>query len=167
MISLCFSLDEENGADWCYQHFLNHRALLSADNVREQLKRIMIKFQLDLEATTDFASRDYYVNVRKALAAGFFMQVAHHEKTGYYLTVKDNQVVTLHPSSTLTHQPEWVVYNEFVLTSKNFIRTVTEVRGDWLLDLSPAYYDLENFPKCEAQRRLQQLMVRRQQRKPR
>jgi len=42
--------------------------------------------------STDFNSRDYYVNIRKAMLAGYFMQVAHMERTGHYLTVKDNQV---------------------------------------------------------------------------
>ena len=42
--------------------------------------------------STDFQSKDYYVNLRKCLIEGFFMQVAHLERTGHYLTVKDNQV---------------------------------------------------------------------------
>jgi hypothetical protein len=29
------------------------------------------------------------------------------ERTGHYLTVKDNQVVALHPSTVLQHKPEW------------------------------------------------------------
>ena len=158
-----FKANEEDGAaDWCYKHYLNYRALKQADNVREQLKRIMLRFNLDLEATTDFQSRDYYVNIRKALLAGFFMQVAHHEKTGHYLTVKDNQVVQLHPSSCMDRKPEWVVYNEFVMTSKQFIRTATEVKGEWLQDSSPSYYDLETFPNCEAKRRLQKFVQRKQ-----
>ncbi len=45
------------------------------------------------------------------------------------------QVVALHPSTCLDRKPEWVVYNEFVLTSKNFIRTVTDIRGEWYLSL--------------------------------
>lgn len=49
-------------------------------------------------------------------------QVAHLERTGHYLTVKDNQVVALHPSTVLQHKPEWALYNEFVPTSKNYIR---------------------------------------------
>ncbi|KAF5936659.1 hypothetical protein HYC85_024165 [Camellia sinensis] len=65
-----------------------------------------------------------------------FCWVAHLERTGHYLTVKDNQVVHLHPSNCLDHKPEWVIYNEFVLTSRNFIRTVTGVRGEWLVSLS-------------------------------
>ena len=48
----------------------------------------------------------------------FDLQVAHLERTGHYLTVKDNQIVQLHPSTCLDHKPEWVLYNEFVLTTK-------------------------------------------------
>ena len=40
-----------------------------------------------------------------------------------------------------------VLYHEFVLTTKNFIRTVTAVSGEWLVELAPHYYDLSNFPK--------------------
>lgn len=57
--------------------------------------------------STDFSSKDYYTNIRKALTAGYFMQVAHLERTGHYLTVKDNQLVYLHPSTCLDHKPEW------------------------------------------------------------
>lgn len=57
--------------------------------------------------------------------------MAHLERTGHYLTVKDNQVVQLHPSTVLDHKPEWVLYNEFVLTTKNYIRTCTDVKPEW------------------------------------
>jgi len=147
---------------WCYENFLNIRSLKSADNVRTQLARIMARFNLPL-VSTDFSSPDYYINIRKALVAGFFMQTAHLERTGHYLTVKDNQVVALHPSTTLDHKPEWCIYDEFVLTSKNFIRTVTEIRGEWLLEIAPHYYDLQNFPNCEAKRKLERIGMQRQQ----
>jgi HrpA-like RNA helicase len=115
---------------WCYDNFLQNRSLKSADNVREQLSRIMDRFSLQRKSTP-FTSKDYYLNIRKALVKGFFMQVAHLERSGHYLTVKDNQVVQLHPSTCLDHKPEWVMYNEFVLTTKNYIRTVTDVKGEW------------------------------------
>ena len=54
------------------------------------------------------------------------MQVAHLEEL---LTVKDNQEVSLHLSTCLDNKPQWVVYNEFVLTTKNYIRTCTTVEG--------------------------------------
>ena len=42
-----------------------------------------------------------------------FLQVAHMERTGHYLTVKDNQMVQLHPSTCLDHKPEWYVSFKF------------------------------------------------------
>ena len=75
--------------------------------------------------------------------------MAHLERTGHYLTVKDNQMVHLHPSTCLDHKPEWAIYQEFVLTSRNYIRTVTDIKGEWLVDLAPHYYDLQNFPAGE------------------
>ncbi|KAH8371838.1 hypothetical protein KR093_009054, partial [Drosophila rubida] len=145
--------------NWCYENFINFRSLKSADNVRQQLARIMDRFNLK-RSSTEFTSKDYYVNIRKALVQGFFMQVAHLERTGHYLTIKDNQIVQLHPSTCLDHKPDWVIYNEFVLTTKNYIRTVTDVKPEWLLSLAPQYYDLNNFPQCEAKRQLELLQQR-------
>ena len=59
---------------WCYDNFVNFRSLKSADNVRQQLARIMDRFNLR-RTSTDFSSRDYYINIRNALVSGFFMQV--------------------------------------------------------------------------------------------
>ncbi|VDM18073.1 unnamed protein product [Wuchereria bancrofti] len=59
---------------WCYDNFINYRSLKNADNVRTQLARIMDKFSLK-RISTDFKSKDYYINIRKALVAGFFMQL--------------------------------------------------------------------------------------------
>ena len=62
------------------------------------------------------------------------MQVAKREGSGKtYKTVKDDQAVLLHPSSVLGIDSEWVVYNEFWLTTKNYVRTVTGVKPEWLL----------------------------------
>ena len=90
----------------------------------------MERFEVDLVSTQD--ERKLYTNVRKALVCGYFMQVAHKEgEKNAYLTVKDNQVVALHPSCGLDTSPEWVIFNEFVLTTRPYIRTVTIVQPEW------------------------------------
>jgi len=136
---------------WCYENFINYRSVLGADNTRQQLSRIMDRFALP-RRSCDFTSKEYYVNIRKALISGFFMQVAHKEKSGHYLTIKDNNVVQLHPSTCLDHKPDWVLYNEFVLTSKNYVRTITDIKVEWLVEIAPAYYKTDNLPNCEAKR---------------
>ena len=55
------------------------------------------------------------------------MQTALLQRAGHYLTLKDDQTVVMHPSTVIDHKPDWVLYNEFVLTSRNYIRTVLEI----------------------------------------
>ncbi|KAF2463402.1 P-loop containing nucleoside triphosphate hydrolase protein [Lindgomyces ingoldianus] len=140
---------------WCHDHFLSYRALTHADDVRLQLRRIMEAREIEF-VSTKHGDKNYYENIQRALVAGFFMQVAKKDGSGKnYVTVKDDQTVILHPSTVLAVDAEWVVYNEFVLTSKNFIRTVTVVKPEWLLDIAPMYYDLDTFKKGEVKAALQ------------
>ena len=53
----------------------------------------------------------------------------------------------IHPSTVLQQDNEWLIYNEFVLTTKNYIRTVTHVKPEWLLEIAPVYYDVSTFQK--------------------
>ncbi|KAL3698708.1 hypothetical protein R1sor_012784 [Riccia sorocarpa] len=148
---------KENGEDpsWCCENYLNIRALQSAVNVRSQLARIMNRHNLKM-CSTQFTSPQYYPDIRKAIVTGYFMQVAHREQSGRYLTVKDNQMVHLHPSTCLDHKPQWVLYGELVLgsTECSSIRMVTDVKEEWLIDIASHYYDMSNFPQCEARRAL-------------
>ncbi|KXZ56762.1 hypothetical protein GPECTOR_1g687 [Gonium pectorale] len=146
--------------NWCYEHFLNFRSLKSADSVRTQLVRICTRMNLRL-VSTPFEDKNYYLNIRKAVTAGYFMQVAHLGRQGQYMTVKDNQVVHLHPSTCLDHKPEWVLYQEFVLTTKNYIRSCMDIKGEWLVDIAPHYFDLSNFPQGECRRSLERLYAKR------
>ena len=133
---------QSSGGDlntFCHDNFLNLRSLKLADNVRSQLHRLCQKFGMSM-ASTDFNSREYYENIRRALVCGFFMQVAHCGPKGQYLTIKDIEAVHLHPSCGISGKPDWVLYHEFVLTTKNYIRTCTQIRGEWLLELASQYY---------------------------
>ncbi|RDA84023.1 hypothetical protein CP532_2924 [Ophiocordyceps camponoti-leonardi (nom. inval.)] len=151
----------DGGKNWCHEHFLSFRHLTSADNVRMQLKRIMETHDIEL-VSTPFEDKSYYTNIRRALLAGFFMQVAKKESSGkVYRTVKDEQAVLLHPSTVLRTEYDWIVYNEFVLTSKQYIRTCTGVRPEWLLEIAPVYYDLDTFEDTDVLRSLKRATVKK------
>jgi pre-mRNA-splicing factor ATP-dependent RNA helicase DHX15/PRP43 len=144
--------------NWAWNNYISARSLSQAENVRAQLLRVMERFDIDLLTKSYPDPTRHYVDIRRALVCGYFMQVAHKEgEKGSYLTVKDNQVVSLHPSCGLETQPEWVLFNEFVLTSRHYIRTVTEIRPDWLLELAANYYDLATFTGGETKLALQRI----------
>ncbi|KAF8263614.1 pre-mRNA-splicing factor ATP-dependent RNA helicase PRP43 [Lactarius quietus] len=145
--------------NWAWNNYLSARSLSQADNVRSQLLRIMERLDINLVSKSYDDQTRHHMNIRQALVCGFFMHVAHKEgEKGSYVTVKDNQTVSLHPSCGLDTQPEWVLFNEFVLTTRAYIRTVTEIRGEWLLELTPNYYDLPSFPDGEAKQSLQRVL---------
>jgi len=123
----------------------------------------MVRFDVDLVSVGE--GPKLYQRVREALVCGFFMQVAHKEEKSY-VTIKDNQQVSLHPSCGLDTQPEWVLFNEFVLTTRHYIRTVTVVNPEWFvvlsisassaIDVSPRllqnaanYYDIDSWKGSE------------------
>ncbi|KAL8437339.1 hypothetical protein Efla_004297 [Eimeria flavescens] len=141
---------------FCFENFLNPRSLAAAKNVRTQLQRTMERLSIPITSTS-YSDKAYYPQIRKAILSGYFMQVAHMQRSGHFLTVKDGQLVALHPSSVLAHKPEWLLYHEFVLTSKAFVRTCTQVRGEWLLELAPHFFDPEEFPPGEARKQLEKL----------
>ena len=71
-------------------------------------------------------------------------------------------MVNLHPSCGLDTQPEWVLFNEFVLTTRPYIRTVTEIRPEWLLELAANYYDLPALPDGDTKRTLLRVLKKSQ-----
>lgn len=138
---------QDNLKEWCRDHYLSFEALQLADKARKELQRIMEYEEMEI-ISTPFEDKSYFKNIQRALLAGFFMQVAMRQE-GYaytYMTV-DNQSVLLHPGTLLDQGSEWVLYNEFILTEKNYIRTVTKIEPEWLFvschgrnpTLSPLY----------------------------
>eukprot|EP01028_Stygiella_incarcerata_P003611 TRINITY_DN1745_c0_g1_i1.p1 TRINITY_DN1745_c0_g1~~TRINITY_DN1745_c0_g1_i1.p1 ORF type:complete len:715 (-),score=189.41 TRINITY_DN1745_c0_g1_i1:1582-3726(-) len=158
-----FKKEERKGTDmrkWCRANYLNFRSIRVACDVREQLARLMRRMELPL-VSPDVTSPDFCARVQKSILSGFFMQCAYCQKSGHYMIVKDNQVVNIHPSSALDHKPEWVIYNEFVQTKNFYIRTVSVVRGPWLLEVAPHYFNVEgSFPSSEAKNALVRLWQR-------
>ncbi|KAI9216864.1 P-loop containing nucleoside triphosphate hydrolase protein [Blastocladiella britannica] len=148
-------------AKWCRDRFLNPRTLSAAVNVRTQLQRVMQRSGLELLAC-DPGDRSATARIRKAIATGAFMTTAYAipGRKGKYTTVKDDQDVLLHPSSCLMIPGGWVMYNEFVLTSNNYIRTVTAVDPEWLVELAPQYYDASDFKDGPVRREVEAVWKR-------
>lgn len=64
----------------------------------------------------------------------------------YYKTSKFHLNVRIHPSSMLLKdEPECVVYHELVLTTQEYMRNVIEVEPEWLVEIAPHFYKIEDF----------------------
>jgi pre-mRNA-splicing factor ATP-dependent RNA helicase DHX15/PRP43 len=78
---------------WAWKNYVSARFLAEADKVRAQILQIMERLEVSLVTKSYTDQTRQYMDIRRALLCGYFMQVAHREgQEGSYLTVKDNQV---------------------------------------------------------------------------
>jgi pre-mRNA-splicing factor ATP-dependent RNA helicase DHX38/PRP16 len=45
------------------------------------------------------------------------------------------------------YTPDYIVYHELVMTSKEYMQCVTAVDGHWLADLGPMFYSVKDSTK--------------------
>uniref|UniRef100_A0A673B2V7 RNA helicase n=1 Tax=Sphaeramia orbicularis TaxID=375764 RepID=A0A673B2V7_9TELE len=130
--------DNKYSDPWCFENFIQACSLKRAPDICKQMLNIMDRHKLDVVSCGKATIR-----VQKAICSGFFRNAARkHSQDGYH-TLTDQQVVYLHPSSSLiNHQPEWLVYHELVLTTKEYMR-----------EFAPAFYKITDPTGLSRQRR--------------
>ncbi|CAJ1444139.1 unnamed protein product [Effrenium voratum] len=132
------------------ENFLSERNMKQAENVRKQLASIARKAKLE-DASGEMLTH----SIRRAFIEGFFMQCAHLDESGkHYLTVRDQQMVAIHPSSFLQHKPEWVLYHETVVTDRCYMRNATTIPPEMLIEASPKFYHPERCKLHEHARKI-------------
>ncbi|KAI9727933.1 MAG: DEAH-box RNA helicase prp16 [Chrysothrix sp. TS-e1954] len=126
---------------WCARHFLNAKSLMRAADTRQQLADIMQSKGLLLESCgTDWDP------IRKAICAGFYHQAAKVKSMTEYTILRTSVAVQLKPESAVVHQgilPDYVVYHELMLTSKEQMVCVTQVDPHWLADLGGVFFSIK------------------------
>uniref|UniRef100_A0A8C9APT8 Probable ATP-dependent RNA helicase DHX35 n=1 Tax=Prolemur simus TaxID=1328070 RepID=A0A8C9APT8_PROSS len=124
-------------SQWCQEHFLNYKGLVRAATVREQLKKLLVKFQVPKKSSEGDPDP-----VLRCIVSGFFANAARFHSTGAYRTIRDDHELHIHPASVLYAEkpPRWVIYNEVIQTSKYYMRDVTAIESAWLLELAPHFY---------------------------
>ena len=79
--------------------------------------------------------------MRKAIASGFFRNAAKKDPQEGYKTLVEGTPVFIHPSSALFNRaPEWIIYHELVLTTKEYMREITSIEPKWLTEVAPTFF---------------------------
>ncbi|XP_014034566.2 ATP-dependent RNA helicase DHX8 isoform X1 [Salmo salar] len=138
---------------WCFENFIQARSLRRAQDIRKQMLGIMDRHKLDMVSCGKAT-----VRIQKAICSGFFRNAAKKDPQEGYRTLIDQQVVYIHPSSSLfNRQPEWLVYHELVLTTKEYMREVTTIDPRWLVEFSPAFFKVADPTRLSKQKKMQRL----------
>ncbi|KAJ3514024.1 hypothetical protein NLJ89_g2612 [Agrocybe chaxingu] len=138
---------------WCYENFIQARSMRRAQDVRKQLLGIMDRYKHDILS----AGRDYNV-VRKAICSGFFRNAAKKDPQEGYKTLVEGTPVYIHPSSALFNRnPEWLVYHELVLTTREYCHNVTAVEPKWLVEVAPQFFKVADANKISKRKKQEKI----------
>lgn len=70
----------------------------------------------------------------------------------------EQQPVYIHPSSALFQmQPDWVIYHELVLTTKEYMREVMAIDPKWLVELAPRFFKSADPNKLSRRKRAERI----------
>uniref|UniRef100_A0A6G1S622 RNA helicase n=1 Tax=Aceria tosichella TaxID=561515 RepID=A0A6G1S622_9ACAR len=127
---------------WCFEKFVQYKSMCRARDIRDQLEKLCEKVEIKLKSNTEDTSK-----ILKSILGGFFYHVARISREGgSYRTIKKNQSVHIHPTSALHDTvPRWVVFNEIKLTTREYMRNVSEIEPSWLVEVAPCFYDKEEI----------------------
>lgn len=138
---------------WCFENFIQARSMKRAQDVRKQLVTIMDRYKLDI-----LSSGKNYKKICMAITAGFFTNAAKKHPQEGYLTLVDQNPVYIHPSSAVFNKnPEWVIYHELVLTTKEYMRNVMVIDAKWLIELAPSFYKKADPNKMTKSKRMEKI----------
>ncbi|KAJ2519997.1 DEAH-box ATP-dependent RNA helicase prp22, partial [Coemansia sp. RSA 2049] len=128
---------------WCFENFLQFRRLRSASDIRKQMVGIMDRYKQDIVS----CGERNFDPVRWALCAGFFRHTAKRD-----------------PQDALfSKNPEWVIYHELVMTSKEYMHNSTVVEPWWLVEVAPTFFkvaDANNILRRKCKEQLEPLYDR-------
>ncbi|QSL65203.1 hypothetical protein MERGE_002510 [Pneumocystis wakefieldiae] len=127
--------------EWCTKHFLHPKVMRRAREIRQQLTDIM-KFQ---KMKCISCGSDWDV-IRKCICSGYFHHAAKVKGIGEYVHIRSGMPCHLHPTSSLYglgYLPDYVIYHELILTSKEYMSIVTSVDPYWLAELGGMFYSVK------------------------
>ncbi|XP_067934031.1 pre-mRNA-splicing factor ATP-dependent RNA helicase PRP16-like [Watersipora subatra] len=139
------------GSTWCTEHYIHVKAMRKVREVRQQLKEIMDSQKMELIS----CGMEWDI-VRKCICSSYFHQAARLKGLGEYVNVRTGMPCHVHPTSALFgmgYTPDYIVYHELIMTSKEYMQCVTAVEGNWLAELGPMFYSVKDTQKTRLERK--------------
>ncbi|XP_071092501.1 pre-mRNA-splicing factor ATP-dependent RNA helicase PRP16-like [Haliotis cracherodii] len=138
-------------ASWANEHFIHIKAMRKVREVRQQLKEIMDQQKMEM-----ISCGNEWDIIRKCICSAYFHQAARLKGLGEYVNCRTGMPCHLHPTSALFgmgYTPDYIVYHELVMTSKEYMQCVTSVDGEWLAELGPMFYSIKDASKTRQERK--------------
>ncbi|CRH00715.1 pre-mRNA-splicing factor ATP-dependent RNA helicase PRP16, putative [Plasmodium relictum] len=129
--------------NWCAKNFIQYKSLNKAKEVYSQLSDIIKTLNMK-----NVSCNNKWELLRKTICSGYFHNASKLKSFSEYINLRTNVSCHVHPNSSLYnigYTPDYVVYQEIVFTTKEFMRNVTTVEPEWLCELGPLFFYMKNM----------------------
>ncbi|KAJ1609702.1 Prp16p pre-mRNA splicing factor [Cryptosporidium canis] len=137
-------------AKWSERHFLHQKALQRVEEVFRQIIEIYSNV-MDSESVRNIEFKpnpQCWDSLRKAFCSGYFHNSAKIRAIGQYVNLSTLVPAYIHPSSSLflsSVNPDYLIYHEVIITSKEYMNTVSAIEPEWLNLYAPHIFKLNIF----------------------
>nr|XP_050855532.1 probable ATP-dependent RNA helicase DHX35 [Vespula vulgaris]XP_050855534.1 probable ATP-dependent RNA helicase DHX35 [Vespula vulgaris]XP_050855535.1 probable ATP-dependent RNA helicase DHX35 [Vespula vulgaris] len=138
LLNVYAAYEKNKTPSWCQKNFLNNKALRRASEIRGQICRMLKKLDIPLTSCNGNVEQ-----ILKCITTGLFPKAAYLHYTGVYKTIRGDKDLYIHSNSCLytIQQPQWILYCEIVQTNKTYMKDLTTIQSEWLLELAPHFYE--------------------------
>ncbi|CAJ0575123.1 unnamed protein product, partial [Mesorhabditis spiculigera] len=136
---------------WCVDNYVHAKAMKKVREVRAQLKEIIEQQKMKLIST----GHEWDI-IRKCVCSAYFHNAARLKGIGEYVNIRTGIPCFLHPTSALFgmgFMPDYVVYHEIIMTTKEYMQCVTAVDPVWLAELGPMFYSVKESRQTHFEKR--------------
>ncbi|KAH9841346.1 P-loop containing nucleoside triphosphate hydrolase protein [Rhodofomes roseus] len=118
--------------EWCRKQFLNDRCLAEAQDIRDQLREVCTRMQIDWKTSCGEDEQP----VLKCLVRGLVQHAAFLQPDGSYKQLMGPSIVKIHPSSSLCDKKvPVIIYDELVYTTHIYARGVSTVPRSYIAEV--------------------------------
>ena len=133
----CSHSSDKADEKWAWENYLSRYVLTTAEDIRIQLKQLMVQHSLPL-VKSPHAMNDpgRHRDIGKALLCGFFGQVAQRDVGKKGFKTMSGEEVLLHASCLLLRSnpnATWVMYDKILHTTGRFMLTVSVIDRQWFV----------------------------------
>lgn len=122
---------------FCHKNYLNYMSMKRVVEVKKKLEKTLVNYNIPMLS----GIKNTEV-ICKCLIKGLFPNAAYLHRSGVYKTVRGEIDLYINPDSVLytLPQPQWVVFCEVVFRVKLYMRDITVIKSEWLLELASHFY---------------------------
>lgn len=127
--------------EFCETNFLNYRALENSLKSKGQILLLLGKINVPI-LSIPYTNNNRGDLILQSLLEGLFLKIAMRDPiSGLYQFPSKIGSANIHIGSTCKDgKPNWVIYGDYVLISDAYITNVSEIKPNWIVPSSVAYF---------------------------